>query len=125
MPGTASETEGSSRARGSSGVTQKLSGAFISLILLVLVAALLEVWDARQGAIREYEGRQTRLGVVIAEQTARDMQAVDTMLAATAGFNRACGQYVSVLALRRQRSEFGVSDQTVMRANWRTSARRA
>jgi signal transduction histidine kinase/DNA-binding response OmpR family regulator len=83
MPRTTSATEDSSRAGDPRGATQVLSGAFICLILLVLVAALLAVWDGRQAAIREYEDRQTRLGVVLAEQTARAMQAVDAVLAAT------------------------------------------
>jgi signal transduction histidine kinase/DNA-binding response OmpR family regulator len=60
-----------------------LSGAFTCLVLLVLVAALLAVWDGRQSAIRESEDRQARLGVAIAEQTARAMQAADAALAAT------------------------------------------
>jgi signal transduction histidine kinase/DNA-binding response OmpR family regulator len=83
MRRTASAPRGPSRAGDASGATQVLSGAFICLVLLVLVAALLAVWDGRQSAIRESEDRQTRLGVVVAEQTARAMQAADAALAAT------------------------------------------
>jgi signal transduction histidine kinase/DNA-binding response OmpR family regulator len=80
MLATPSTTDGSNRALDSSGATRVLSGAFICLILLVSMAALLAVWDGWETAIRESEDRQTRLGVVLAEQTARAMQAVDAVL---------------------------------------------
>jgi signal transduction histidine kinase/DNA-binding response OmpR family regulator len=83
MLGTTPITEGSSHTRDHPGPARVLDGAFICLISLVLVAALLAVWDGRQAAIREYQDRQARLGMVIAEQTARAMQAVDAVLSAT------------------------------------------
>jgi hypothetical protein len=52
-------------------VAEVLNGAVISLILLVLLSALYALWDGRQTAIREYEDRQTRLGILLAEDTAR------------------------------------------------------
>ena len=79
----ASSSTGPAAAADTGGATRVLSGAFACLVLLVLAAALLAVWDSRQSAIRDAEERQARLGVVIAEQTARAMQAADTALAAT------------------------------------------
>jgi signal transduction histidine kinase/DNA-binding response OmpR family regulator len=79
---TASKPDDSSRTGDASGATLTMSVVFICLILLVLVAALLAVWDARREALQEAEERQTRLGIVLAEQTGRAMQAVDVVLAA-------------------------------------------
>jgi signal transduction histidine kinase/DNA-binding response OmpR family regulator len=103
MFGIPRTTENSLSAGEPSGAGRMLNGAFACLILLVLVSALLAVWDGRQWAIRDYEDRQTRLGVVLAEQAARAMQAVDLVVAGTAAHIEASG-VASDSDLRREMS---------------------
>jgi len=76
-------------------VSRALAGAFACLILLVTAATGLAVWDGRQTAIRTYEDRQTRLGLVLAEQTGRALQAVDLVVAATVDQLQASGMTTS------------------------------
>jgi diguanylate cyclase (GGDEF)-like protein len=54
----------------------------ISIVLTValILAALFAIWALRQGAIRDTEEDNHRLGVVVAEQTTRTFQAVDLVL---------------------------------------------
>jgi hypothetical protein len=69
-------------------VSRALARAFAGLILLVLAATGFALWDGRRTAIREYQGRQARLGIVLAE---RALQAVDLVVGATADQIRAVG----------------------------------
>ena len=54
----------------------------ISIVLTaaLVVAALFAIWALRQEAIQDTEGDNHRLGVVLAEQTTRTIQAVDLVL---------------------------------------------
>jgi signal transduction histidine kinase/DNA-binding response OmpR family regulator len=83
MEGTAPTIEQQPRTGPPPGASRLLGGSLICLILLVLVAAFLAAWDGRQTAVSDYQERQTRLGVVLAEQAARALQAVDLVVAAT------------------------------------------
>jgi diguanylate cyclase (GGDEF)-like protein len=55
---------------------------WISIVLTaaLILAALFAIWALRQGAIRDTEDDNHRLGVVVAEQTTRTFQAVDLVL---------------------------------------------
>ncbi len=54
-----------------------LFAAFAGIMILVLIATRLEIWDARSATIRINHDRQTRLGLVLTEQINREIQAVD------------------------------------------------
>jgi len=58
----------------------RLSLVGIALVIVTLVAAGLAVWDLRADAITDYQRDMTNLGVVLAEQTTRSMQAVDLVV---------------------------------------------
>jgi signal transduction histidine kinase/DNA-binding response OmpR family regulator len=92
IPSVPGQTAGASRA---------LIGVFACLILLVAAATALAVWDGHRTAVRMYEDRQTRLGIVLAEQTGRALQAVDLVVAATVDQIRASG-IDTADALRRE-----------------------
>src|ERR1700722_19440900 len=83
MSGTASTTEDQAVARETAGAGWALDKAFVCLILLVLAATALALWDGRRTTIHEYQDRQDRLGVVLAEETGRALQAADLGVAAT------------------------------------------
>jgi diguanylate cyclase (GGDEF)-like protein len=55
------------------------------LVSALVLAALAGIWVLRQGAIMDAEDDNHRLGVVIAEQTARTFQAADLVLQEIAG----------------------------------------
>jgi two-component system, sensor histidine kinase len=57
--------------------------AGIILIVITIVVAGLTVWELREDAIANYRRDMTNLGVVLAEQTSRSMQAVDLVLQET------------------------------------------
>jgi signal transduction histidine kinase/CheY-like chemotaxis protein len=73
------------------GAGRALVGTFICLILLVLLATALAVWEGRQSAVHEYEDREVRLGIVLAEQAERAIQAADIVVAATVDQIQASG----------------------------------
>src|SRR3982074_720654 len=83
MDGTASRIEQSAGSEDAPVVGTVLNGTVICLILLVLSAAAFALWDGRRTAVREYEDRQTRLGIVLAEDTARGLRSVDAIIATT------------------------------------------
>lgn len=83
MSGTTSPTDDPAVAGEAVGAGYGPIGSFVCVILLVLAAAALAVWDGRRGAIREYEDREVRLGVVLTEQASRALQAADLVIAAT------------------------------------------
>lgn len=57
-----------------------LSFVGIGLLAIVLFAASAAVWDRRAEAIRRSQQETAQLGILLAEQTARSMQAVDLVL---------------------------------------------
>jgi PAS domain S-box-containing protein len=60
--------------------SRRLSLAGIILIGITVIAAGLTIWDRREESIASYRREITNLGTVLAEQTARSMQAVDLVL---------------------------------------------
>jgi signal transduction histidine kinase len=62
----------------------RLGLAGLLLIVITMLAAVVTVWERRQEAIASYQREMRNLGVVLAEQTARSMQAVDLVLQETA-----------------------------------------
>jgi len=71
---TTSETVGAGRA---------LNLSFACLILLVLAATALALWDGRRTTIHEYQDREVRLASVLAEEAERALRAADLVVAAT------------------------------------------
>jgi hypothetical protein len=66
------------------GAGRALTWTFACLILMVLAATALALWRGRGSAIREYEDREARLGMVLAEETQRAFRAADLVIAAAA-----------------------------------------
>jgi signal transduction histidine kinase len=60
--------------------SRRLGLAGLVLIVMTVVAAGVTVWDQRGKAIATYQREMKNLGVVLAEQTERSMQAVDLVL---------------------------------------------
>src|SRR5271154_7434002 len=60
--------------------SHRLSLAGVVLVGATVIAAGLTIWDRREDAIASYRREITNLGTVLAEQTARSMQAVDLVL---------------------------------------------
>src|SRR5439155_20741261 len=58
----------------------RLGLAGLVLIVITLIAAAVTILDRREEAIATYQREMNNLGVVLAEQTARSMQAVDLVL---------------------------------------------
>ena len=61
------------------------------LIAATIVAAALAIWERRQQSIESYQRDLTNLGITIAEQSARSMQAVDLVLRETQSKIEAAG----------------------------------
>ena len=61
------------------------------LIAAVLAMAALAIWGSRQHAIREVHRNSGNLGMLLAEQTSRTLQAVDLVLQAAADQIRSAG----------------------------------
>ena len=55
----------------------------VALILITIVASAITVWDLRADAIANYRRDTANLGVVLAEQTSRSLQAVDLVVQET------------------------------------------
>jgi signal transduction histidine kinase/CheY-like chemotaxis protein/HPt (histidine-containing phosphotransfer) domain-containing protein len=87
----ASTTEDRTIAGHTNGAGWALVGTFVCLIVLVLAATALAVWEGRQSAVHEYEDREVRLGIVLAEQAERAIQAADIVVAATVDQIQASG----------------------------------
>jgi hypothetical protein len=62
------------------GAGRVLTGAFVGMIALVLIATAYLVWESLQSTIRTYQDRQSRMATVLAEQANRDFRAVDMAL---------------------------------------------
>src|SRR5438552_5766199 len=60
--------------------SRRLALAGFALVAITLIAAGLTIWDRREETIASYQREITNLGTVLAEQTARSMQAVDLVL---------------------------------------------
>src|SRR6266851_3266138 len=60
--------------------SHRLGVAGLALIVITVIAAGLTIWDRREEAITTYQREMKNLGVVLAEQTDRSMQAVDLVL---------------------------------------------
>jgi signal transduction histidine kinase/DNA-binding response OmpR family regulator len=86
MPAAPSATDNravSGQVAGQSvGTGRALIGTFVCLILMVLAATASAVWETRRSAIHEYEDREVHLGIVLAEQGQRALQAADQVVAA-------------------------------------------
>jgi PAS domain S-box-containing protein len=79
-----------------------LSLAGFGLLVVIVIAALLTIRDRREETIANTEQEMTNLGVVLAEQTARWLQAVDLVLEETRAMVLAAGvdspeQFTSLL----------------------------
>jgi PAS domain S-box-containing protein len=57
-----------------------LSLVGVALIVITIAATAVTIWDLREDAIVDSRREMTNLGVVIAEQTARSLQAVDLVV---------------------------------------------
>src|SRR5258708_1767663 len=66
-----------------SGAERVLIGTFVCLILMVFAAAASAIWEGRRSAIHEFQDREVRLGLILAEQAQRAFQAADMVVAAT------------------------------------------
>ncbi len=68
------------RPKRRSAPSRRLSLAGVVLVGITVIAAGLTIWDRREEAIASYRREITNLGIALAEQTARSMQAVDLVL---------------------------------------------
>jgi hypothetical protein len=60
-----------------------LTAVFICMVALVLIAAGIAVWDARASRIKDYQDRDARLALILADQASRTLQAVDLVVQAS------------------------------------------
>ncbi len=63
--------------------SRRLSAIGAVVITATIVAAGLTIWDLHDDAIRDYQRDMANMGVLIADQTARSLQAVDLVLKET------------------------------------------
>jgi len=91
MPGSVPATEDRNVTGQTVGAGRALTATFVCLILMVLAATVLALWEGRRSAVRAYEDREVRLGIVLAEQAQRSLQAADLMVAATVDQIQASG----------------------------------
>jgi signal transduction histidine kinase len=70
-------------AGGGSRSSRRLTFVGATLIVIILVAAFIAAWDLRNDAISDYQRDTANLGVVLAEQTSRALQAVDLVVQET------------------------------------------
>jgi PAS domain S-box-containing protein len=71
--------------------SRHLSFVGFGLLVIILLTASVAIWDRREEAIARSRQDIINLGVVLAEQTARSMQAVDLVLHETTAMVRAAG----------------------------------
>jgi PAS domain S-box-containing protein len=71
--------------------SRHLSFVGFGLLVIILLTASIAIWDRREEAIARSRQNIINLGVVLAEQTARSMQAVDLVLHETTAMVRAAG----------------------------------
>jgi Cache domain len=60
--------------------SRRLSFVGFGLLLVILLTACVAVWDRREEALAHARRETANLGIVLAEQTARSLQAVDLVL---------------------------------------------
>jgi PAS domain S-box-containing protein len=63
--------------------SRRLSFVGIGLLVIIVLAAGVSVWDRREASIARSRQEMTNLGIVLAEQATRSMQAVDLVLQET------------------------------------------
>ena len=78
-------------AKRRSAPSYRLTLAGIVLVGVTMIAAILTIWDRHEEAIASYRREINNLGTVLAEQTARSMQAVDLVLREVQGNVLAAG----------------------------------
>jgi PAS domain S-box-containing protein len=71
--------------------SRRLSLVGTGLLVIIVLAAGLAVWDRREEAIGHSQQEMTNLGIVLAEQMARSVQAVDLILRETRDMVLAAG----------------------------------
>jgi two-component system cell cycle sensor histidine kinase PleC len=71
--------------------SRHLSFAGIGLLLVIAITAGLAIWDRREEAVARSRQEMTTLGTVLAEQTARSIQAIDLALQQTRAMVLAAG----------------------------------
>jgi hypothetical protein len=71
--------------------SRRLSLVGTALLVVIVLAAGLAVWDPREEAIAHSRQEMSNLGIVLAEQMARSLQAVDLVLQETRGMILAAG----------------------------------
>jgi hypothetical protein len=71
--------------------SQRLSFVGIGLLCVIVTTASFAVWDRREEAIARSRQEMTNLGIVLAEQTARSIQAADLVLQETRAMVLAAG----------------------------------
>jgi PAS domain S-box-containing protein len=71
--------------------SRHLSFVGFGLLVIILLTASIAIWDRREEAIARSRQNIINLGVVLAEQTTRSMQAVDLVLQETTAMVRAAG----------------------------------
>ena len=64
----------------SSTTSRRLSVAGIMLVAVIVIAAGLTTWHSREEAMASYRREMSNLGIALAEQTARSVQAIDLVL---------------------------------------------
>lgn len=77
--------------RGRFRASRHLSVVGIGLLVVIVITASLAVWDRREEAIARSRQEMTALGTVLAEQTARSIQAVDLVMRQTTSMVLAAG----------------------------------
>src|SRR6266853_1649519 len=73
------------------GASRYLSFVGIGLLVVIVVIACVAVWDRREDAIARSRQEMTNLGIVLAEQAARSIQAVDLVIQEVQGMVLAAG----------------------------------
>src|SRR5260370_12108948 len=73
------------------GASRYLSFVGIGLLVVIVVIAGVAVWDRSEDAIARYGQEMTNLGIVLAEQTTRSIQAVDLVVQEVQGMVLAGG----------------------------------
>jgi signal transduction histidine kinase/DNA-binding NarL/FixJ family response regulator len=73
------------------GAGRALTATFVCLILMVLAATALAMWEGRRSAIHEFEDREQRLGSVLSDEAHRALQAADLVVEATVDQIQASG----------------------------------
>jgi hypothetical protein len=71
--------------------SRNLSVAGIGLLVIIVTTASLAIWDRREEAVARSRQEMTILGAVVAEQTARSLQAIEIVMQQTHAMVLAAG----------------------------------